>query len=787
MLKKTLSKSFLSSASRFFMVGALSSTLFAPMSFADNEPTFDPSTCSSLSALADHGLHIWPLRERAGWRAYGEERSGLMSNFGEFQSYGEGPYLHTGIDLRGTWGEDLRGRDLVRVVADGDVWAAPNFSGAGCTSFNNCRVYIVSRPERRYIYYYSHLNLLHDMDTMVRSQLEDASNRFYRDQTFPSHPVNAGDTLAGLGPFRDPDGGSPETRYSHLHFGIFDMCSNFAGIHPLKYLPAPRLPGWSPYRDESAPTIGPLTLVADGSTEEIATGGRCDGVWEPVDLILEAKDVFHDQTAAPYHFLGTDSVGVYEARYQIKHDDGVSIRNMGWYRFDEIPFFLPGEDRPLGPCVDDPTPRPLQTEDFICLTELNRLVRPTLGPEASIGGPKLGLGFADQLYSTEAPFASRSTFAGTERYFHRLTHSGGYHDRPGNWDPSAVDEHGGYIYEDGRYQISATVRDEAGNESAAHRWVIVDNIPDHLGLSPHTGDLVIRDHPADVGAIPSTLGDQPYWASPDIKVIESGTAPPSGPHDPIWDTTSVVDVRAGVSYEIYLRVENMGCDPLVGVDALIGGADANLIYPGWDHLGETSSSLTLYPGDAVVLDPVEWTPEYSGSYALLAITSTEEDEPSTTEIAGLPEMGWGPTVADDSNIAQLSVHVSGDGPIVFDHWPPFPPDVYWRFDCGDFPIYDPGASALLRLPARPEILQAWEGISRAELILEGEDLIIDMKGCKVDLPGFQLPNGTELPVSLSAELEDGPGGIYDLRLEQRSKDQLIGGTSFRFEHYGPQQ
>ena len=91
------------------------------------------------------------------------------------------------------------------------------------------------------------------------------------------------------------------------------------------------------------------------------------------------------------------------------------------------------------------------------------------------------------------------------------------------------------------------------------------------------------------------------------------------------------------------------------------------------------------------------------------------------------------------------------------------------------------------MPARPELLHAWEGISRAELILEGEDLIVDMKGCKVDLPGFQLPNGTELPVSLSVELEDGPGGIYDLRLEQRSKDQLIGGTSFRFEHYGPQQ
>ncbi len=780
MLKETFSRSFPLSASRLFVLGALSSALLAPASWAVDEPTFDPATCSSLSALADHGLHIWPLRERDGWRAYGEERSGLMSNFGEFQEYGEGPYLHTGIDLRGSWGEDLVGRDLVRVVADGDVWAAPNFSGAGCTSFNNCRVYIVSRPERRYIYYYSHLNLLHDLDTVVREQLESASNRFYRDQSFPSQPVNAGDTLAGLGPFRDPDRVTPETRYSHLHFGIFDMCSNFSGIHPLKYLPHPRQPGWSQYRDETPPTVGPLTLVADGGAEELATGGRCDGVWEPVDLILEAKDVFHDQTAAPYHFLGTDSVGVYEARYNIRRDDGVSIRNMGWTRFDEVPFFLPGVERPLGPCVDDPTDTsPLQTEDFICLTELNWLINPSLGLETAIGGPKIGLGYADQLYSTEAPFESRSTFAGTEQYFHRLTHTGGYHDRPGNWDPS--------VLEDGRYQISATVRDEAGNESAAHRWVIVDNIPDHLGLSPHTGDLVIRDHPQDVGAIPSTLGDQPYWASPDIKVIESGTAPPSGPHDPIWDATSVVDVRAGVSYQIYLRVENMGCDPLVGVDALIGGADTSLIYRGWDHLGETSSSVTLYPGDAAVLEPVEWTPEYSGNYALLAITSTGEDEPSTTEIGLVPEIGWGPTVADDSNIAQLSVHVSGDGPIIFDHWPPFPPDVYWRFDCGDFPIYELGALVRLRTKALPELLQAWQDAPRAELTVEGEELIVDMKGCKVDLPVFQPPEGTQLPLSLSVELENGPGGIYDLRLEQRFEDVLVGGASFRFEHYGPQQ
>jgi len=457
----------------------------------------DAPDCQTAQPLLPGDLKIWPVHERLADDQPGETRSSLMNDFGEFQDIGS-IYVHTGIDIRSVWNGNTNEGDLVLVAATGDVWAVPQFAGDYCDSENLCRVYIKS-TDRRHIFYYAHLNVRTDADSEVRARLEEASmNDPAANLTVNSNKVTAGQKLAGLGAF---DGGD----HPHLHFGIFDACDNYDGLNPLALLPAPDFKG-KPYFDAIQPTIGPIRFVRqDGVTE--VTAGSCDNPLKGVvDLVVEAKDSYHDLTAGMPAFAGTDSNGIYQANYRIRLTPGsLPAHNGTWYQFDRAPLRCRGKLRGISCADPDPANATLLDQnDFI--QNLAHIAPP------GDGGAELAVTYADILFgNTAGPFNSNSNYFSTEQYFHFLTNEWGRPDAPGSWNTA--------VWPDGRYQVSAEVADLAGNKAASHAFVMVDNHPGGPGV---TGDLVMRDNTSDVGAVPSSLGNIPFWISPDIKVTAPG-------------------------------------------------------------------------------------------------------------------------------------------------------------------------------------------------------------------------------------------------------------------------
>lgn len=721
----------------------------------------DQPDCTTASPLAPGSLTVWPLRERLANDSAGGYRSGLMSSFGEFQSYGT-TYVHTGIDVRGLWNSTTSEGDLVFVTASGDVWAVPAFTADSCTSNNLCRVYVKS-TDRRHVYYYSHLNVRTDADSEVRAKLENVANTNPANDLPPgSNPVTAGQKLAGLGPF--DNAGS----YTHLHFSIFDACDNYDGLSPLIYLPAPQS-GGSPYVDETAPEIAQLAFLRDGSQTEVPAGGCATPVDGMLDLVLEAREAYHDLTGGTPAFAATHSNGVHRATYRIRRTpSGTPTYDGTWYDFDQAPYRCRGEQQGTA-CTDPVNGAPLTQTDFIqTVAEL---------PPFGVGGPNLAVTFAEVLFNDQpGSFNSSSDYSGTERYFHLLTHEWGYGDQPGRWDTTAIPN--------GRYQVSAEVSDVAGNEAAVHEFVLVHN----GGAPPQaTGDLVIRDNPADVGAVPSTLGGEKFWISPDIKVTGAGDPAPTDPNAATWSTVQDVDVVQGQPYQVWVRVKNTGCETIHNVRARVAWANPAMIQTEWQEIGsETGPGVSLMLDEATVLGPFDWTPTAAqvGHRCLLSITRANDDAATVAGFGNIAD-GWGGTVANDNNVGQLNLQVHGTSEFMILNPRTSEADVGLRFDCNELPIYEEGAVAELVADHHPALETAWSRVPRTELRREGGRLALRFAGCVVELPPARLPGGTVIPASFRLELGTGPDGLYRVDLGQTVEGELAGGMSFTIRRLAP--
>jgi hypothetical protein len=729
----------------------------APAARAD-----EPDPCTG-AALTTGSLQYWPLHERAAGDTFGAHRTGLWNTIGEFQRYPASsdptPFLHSGIDISGSWNSATAKGDLVRAVASGDIWAALNFTEDTCTSATRCRIYIKS-TDRRHIFYYSHLNVRDSTDSDVRSQLEIASMLDPEAELeVGANPVTAGQKLAGLGLFSNG--------YTHLHFSIFDACENYDGLNPLALLPAPTFDGQD-YVDETSPVIDQLVLLReDGST--LVTDGSCSTPLSgTVDLVVEAKDAYHDLTAAPEPMNGTDSLATYKARYRIKRTPSGSAYDGTWYEHDRLPFRCRGQDR--GTSCSDPVPlhsQHLDQHDFIVLAKI-----------LTGDGPHLGITFVDTLFNLDTsggnPYSSSSAYWSTERYFHLLTHEWGYPDHPGRWDTTTVPN--------GRYQVSVEVADQAGNATAAHRFVVVQN----GGTLVDTGDLVVRDNPDDVGAVPSTLGGQWFWISPDIKVTGISDPDPTNPNDSIWDSVQDVNLIQGQSYEVWVRVENRGCETIDNVQAKVAFANPQMIQTDWAQIDTEKSGGSLTMGAATVIGPFSWTPteDQTGHRCLLVIARADQDQPTVSGFASIQD-GWGGTVANDNNISQLNLQVAGTAEFSILNPGTSVSDIELSFDCRDFPIYEDGSVAELIADYHPALASAWAEAPRTELRQENNQLVLRFLGCRMQLPAARLAGGTVIPASFNLELEPGPVQVFRVDLGQEADGTPVGGMSFTITRTPP--
>ena len=128
------------------------------------------------------------------------------------------------------------------------------------------------------------------------------------------------------------------------------------------------------------------------------------------------------------------------------------------------------------------------------------------------------------------------------------------------------------------------------------------------GVNPQcdtTPHVFVRDYDQDNGSMPSNLGGQAYWESPDIVVVAAG----GQSSDP-----SITQVVAGQAYSIWIGVHNdYGCAAVPNVTARVRFGDASLGSTTWtDVVTNTSdnffgTSVNVPRFASAFVGPIPWT------------------------------------------------------------------------------------------------------------------------------------------------------------------------------------
>ena len=150
----------------------------------------------------------------------------------------------------------------------------------------------------------------------------------------------------------------------------------------------------------------------------------------------------------------------------------------------------------------------------------------------------------------------------------------------------------------------------------------------------NAGYAYVKDNAGDNAGIPSNSGGLPFWESPDI-FIQPHTVPPARPN--IDAISADIIVTPGQTYDIYVRVNNDGCAPVNGLQALIYVADPDVGLTQWQPVTSTYLS-DPFPADSTVqqysrqiLGPYPWqAPQKSAGHKCLlaAIQSSTKTGPA---------------------------------------------------------------------------------------------------------------------------------------------------------------
>lgn len=684
------------------------------------------------TSLADDGYQPpntlpWPLYRQD---APTEPRVTIGNAFGEYQQYnGEPPFLHSGTDIRGVEG------DIVRVTAAGNIWVTVNFNDDACSDATNCRIYIKGSGGR-YIYYHAHLALHADSEisTETRAKIIAASQWDAATGTYPVQAgtdITAGTTLARIGPFANA--------WPHLHYAIIDTTQNYDAINPLTALNRsyPNID----IIDDEPPVVSALDLVQDGMQTPLVIANQCTPIGGSVDLAATVKDSFYTTDPEPAPITGALSTfGIYAAEYRIRNVTTAATISGDWYRFDRAPLDCAGPDRGTA-----------------CPVVANEA---TFGQHSFLqnnAGIEIGVPYAPLLF---AQSLSSSPYWASEKSVLLLTNKWG---QAGSWNTASST--------DGWYQISAIARDADGNQHALSRFVAIDNHGGFVG----PGDAFVRDNDVDVGAIPSTLGGQPFWRSPDIFILPHGDPAPgldaSPPH------TLLV---GGGSYDVYLRVHNQSCKSVDGIRAQIYSANQSMIVDDslWTYVtpptGEfvPPAGVSLAAGARTFLGPFQWNPSNAeatsnaGHRCMLAKIDATGDALASAS-----------AVKDSNNVAQKNLQF---GETSFDY--NNPDNQSQRMDselrCNGFPLSAKGASVTLTVAYDAALYAAWKGAPGAVVTTSGNDMVVQFTRCNVKLPTATLPAHTKLPAKFKSVLGAGSTGTYAIDLSTSIGGVLRGGMTF---------
>lgn len=680
-----------------------------------------------------------------------EPRTHIWNSFGEFQTWSDGPqthYLHSGIDINGV-GLGFSG-DWVAAVASGYIWAVHSFTSDACTDQSRCKLYVRS-PDHRYIYYYAHLKVRSsgtmqtgvEFDSSMRERLiiaasfDDADEVDKDDPFDPNEPtyadtqVTAGEVLTSLATFSSP-------KFAHLHFAILDACENHDGISPLDFLSLP-----DGYVDDTPPVIEDLQLVRASDGTSIAHCAEVTSA-DDFDIVVTARDIWRPEPLC--EFGGNLHLGIDRATYRLTNLSTLEDPDpVEWYDFAQIPFTCAGPD--VGTACADP----LTEAELVSELGINF---PPVHADAT-AGPWIAWPFAEVLFDPASEsWDHHPQFPQPVEYMSILNNEWGIDDGP--IDTTALDP--------GVYQVVAEVFDQRGLSTSASRFFMVP------GPGVSMSNLLIRDSEHDDGSIPSNAGGKKTHRSPNIKV--GGSEPDWD--DPIWSTVQTINVPVGVPTKVWIRVENVGCEDITGIEVKAGTTKAAMISTNWVEIGTVSEpTLTIPAGEARVVG-LDWTPtnDQGGHVCMLAAVNSDDDPTKVPLTAGemdftLLDQPTAEVVPFDNNLGQRNLTVSSTS-ANFEFGNPFGQavDLGVEFDCNDFPINVPGASVVLKFDQSGDLEFGWSDVDRVTTTGGSTSpyTSVSFEGCKITLPPVTLPANTVLDAWVEVNLPVAYTGTWDLDL-----------------------
>ncbi|MEP7051032.1 MAG: hypothetical protein ABJB12_11795 [Pseudomonadota bacterium] len=653
-------------------------------------------------------------------------RPSMWTSNGEYQNFGaarfQGVDPHPGIDIRAKAG------DVAVFPASGQLFGVQNVSQCeDASTGDKCRLFV--RTDDGLVYYFAHFSIGGAPDgAMVRNYREALNNAAAgTGSTRVTKQQQAGVTRA----YRSPP------NWDHLHLTIFDPAQTYDSLDPLEFLDRHTVSMTGAVLDivdDERPQVGAIDFVADGGS--VNTAGFCGiELKGAVDIDADLRDTFFTSRPQPNPFPGRDTlhdtIGVKGARYLVRPIASATSTSSGtWY---QSPLGCAGTAcgnwRLRFPSADRGAGLIASNNDALFLTYLN-----ADAPVAMAGEPGPSLWDVsrttqDHVISGTTPFS----------FIYILTN--GVNENSGavngSWNTASA--------EDGRYVVTVEAWDADGNLGQRSLPVTVNNTGGaSAGTGPSWGQIYVKDSDADFGQIPSTLGGEVFWASPDIIVVPKGQ---SVAEDAFASSFPLV---VGEEYAVYVRAHNHGCTAVSGVQASVytatPGTTLGNVRP-VSPAGWAGDAVVVPPGGSKLIGPFLWkvtAADLDGGSTghrcfLAAVHAPTDASPAQPD----PAL-W--NVVNEDNVAQRNIQTE-ELAFAIRNVNPAQGQSKLVIELTDWPSTD--ATFQLLVPQASQLSGAWT------YPVESGKYVLNVATARLETPVWTMPGVSQLDAEVRFTLPDG--------------------------------